>query len=58
MTKKHYIAIAKSIKVNLSGRVEQRRLDDFLYDLCVMFKKDNSNFDFDRFVAACKGEVK
>ena len=47
MTKKDYIAIAKIQK--------KYRYDDhmILLKLCELFKKDNENFDSDKFIKAC-----
>ena len=47
MTKKDYIAIAKII--NKFGRVEHM----LLLKMCEYFKKDNPNFDEDKFIEAC-----
>ena len=44
MTKKDYIAIAKII--NKFGRVEHM----LLLKMCEYFKKDNPNFDADKFI--------
>ena len=47
MTKKDYIAIAKII--NKFGKVEHM----LLLKMCEYFKKDNPNFDADKFIEAC-----
>ena len=47
MTKKDYIAIAKII--NKFGRVEHM----LLLKMCEYFKKNNPNFDADKFIEAC-----
>ena len=47
MTKKDYIAIAKII--NKFGKVEHM----LLLKMCEYFKKDNPNFDEDKFIEAC-----
>ena len=47
MTKKNYIAIAKII--NKFGKVEHM----LLLKMCEYFKKDNPNFDADKFIEAC-----
>ena len=60
MTKKDYIKIASIIKDNT--RIEQSQAmiievlskDKLIDDLCIMFKKDNSLFDKQRFINACE----
>ena len=60
MTKKEYIKIASIIKDNT--RIEQSQAmiievlskDKLIDDLCIMFKKDNSLFDKQRFINACE----
>ena len=60
MTKKDYIKIASIIKDNT--RIEQSQAmiievlskDKLIDDLCIMFKKDNSLFDKQRFIDACE----
>ena len=47
MTKKDYIAIAKII--NKFGKIEHM----LLLKMCEYFKKDNPNFDEDKFIEAC-----
>ena len=47
MTKKDYIAIAKILKEY--GDKEHM----LLLKLCELFKKDNENFDADKFIKAC-----
>jgi hypothetical protein len=47
MTKKNYIQIAKIIKEY--GNKEHM----LLLKLCEYFKKDNTNFDADKFIEAC-----
>jgi hypothetical protein len=47
MTKKDYIAIAKII--NKFGKIEHM----LLLKMCEYFKKDNPNFDADKFIEAC-----
>ena len=47
MKKKDYIAIAKII--NKFGKVEHM----LLLKMCEYFKKDNPNFDADKFIEAC-----
>jgi hypothetical protein len=48
MSKKHYIAIAKAIK-SYRDAEEGKFLDDFIDDLCVIFKDDNPKFKEDTF---------
>ena len=47
MTKKDYIAIAKII--NKFGKIEHM----LLLKMCEYFKKNNQNFDADKFIEAC-----
>ena len=47
MTKKDYIAIAKII--NKFGKIEHM----LLLKMCEYFKKNNPNFDADKFIEAC-----
>jgi hypothetical protein len=57
MSRKDYIVIAKSIKANLTDKVDEKRLDDFLYDLCSVMRQDNHMFDQHKFIEACKGNL-
>ncbi len=59
MTKKDYIKIADIINENttedLSGH--NKRLldkDELIFSLCVMFEKDNPNFNWDKFIKYTK----
>ena len=47
MTKKDYIAIAKILN---KYRYDEHMI---LLKLCELFKKDNKNFDSDKFIDAC-----
>ena len=47
MTRKHYVAIAKAISLN-KGR------DSIIPALASVFADDNPNFDWDKFVKACR----
>ena len=47
MTKKDYIAIAKILN---KYRYDEHMI---LLKLCELFKKDNKNFDADKFIKAC-----
>ena len=47
MTKRDYIAIAKII--NKFGKIEHM----LLLKMCEYFKKNNPNFDADKFIEAC-----
>ena len=47
MTKKDYIAIAKILN---KYRYDEHMI---LLKLCELFKKDNENFDSDKFIKAC-----
>ena len=58
MTKKDYIKIAKIIKDNTLIKDNDKMLASvnktcLVWDLCVMFKEDNSNFSNERFIDAC-----
>jgi hypothetical protein len=57
MSRKDYVAIAKSISVNLTGKIKEEKLDNFLLSLCHVMKRDNEHFDAGRFIQACKEEV-
>lgn len=57
MSRKDYIVIARSIRANLTDRIDDRWLDDFLYDLCIALQSDNVLFDRDKFIEACKGNL-
>ena len=60
MTKKDYIQIARIIKDNTLLKDEDDRMlasvnkTCLVWDLCVMFKADNSLFNNDRFIDACE----
>jgi len=62
MTRKDYRSIAKILKDNsyngcpLDGEVPYEEIDrdSLINDFVIMFKKDNSRFDKERFVNACK----
>lgn len=51
MTKKDYIAIANAIRI---ARSYTHSIDGVVDELCVMFKRDNPNFDPQQFKEACK----
>jgi hypothetical protein len=59
MTKKDYIQLAKLIRGNTltdtNGVTFISTVEEFIEDLCYMLKKDNSHFDRERFITACKG---
>ena len=47
MTRKHFIAIAQAIKTTSTKK-------ELVNELCIIFKLDNSLFNKDRFIEACK----
>ena len=47
MTRKHYIAIAETISLNKSKEA-------IILALASVFEADNPNFDWDKFVTACR----
>ncbi len=51
LSKKHYVRIAEVIK-------EHQPSATFVIDLMAYFNEDNPRFDEDRFIEACKKEVK
>ena len=59
MTRKDYIKIARIIKDNTLIKDESNKMlasvnkTCLVWDLCVMFKADNSLFSNDRFIDAC-----
>ena len=54
MTRKHYVAFAQAIKENTMNDTQPIiNKDRFIKDLCVVFKRDNSNFSKSRFIDAC-----
>ena len=54
MTRKHYILIADAIKDNLEytadGTTRLINTSNFITDLCVVLKRDNSSFSPSKFV--------
>ena len=58
MTRKHYIKIASIIRSNKiytnNSNNKVLKHDNLVNDLCIMFKRDNSLFDKDRFINACE----
>ena len=60
MTRKDYEALASIISmttVNMSGMKVLGR-NDFVLELCAFLKRDNSNFDTDRFLEAVEPNYK
>ena len=60
MTRKDYEALASIIRmttVNMSGMKVLGR-NDFVLELCSFLKRDNSNFDTDRFLEAVEPNYK
>ena len=59
LSRKHYVAIAKTINNNITRDTygdEHIHKDDLINDLCVIFKRDNSAFNSTMFVNACEDE--
>ena len=59
LSRKHYVAIAKTINNNITRDTygdEHIHKDDLINDLCVIFKRDNSLFISALFRDACNGE--
>ena len=52
-SKKHYEDIAEIID-NISDGTNHINRETLIRCLAVMFRQDNPNFDWDRFVEACK----
>jgi len=56
MSKKHYIEIAKQIRITYCAAVGQAghtALEELMTRLCVSFRAENPAFDSTRFIAAC-----
>jgi len=54
ITRKHFKEIAEIIKDNTMNDTQPIiNKKTFIVDLCVIFKRDNSNFDSSRFIDAC-----
>ena len=53
LSRKHYKAIAQTIKDNSNKDIDVVDKDGLINDLCDIFKQDNNRFDYDRFVSAC-----
>ena len=65
LSRKYYKMIAKTIKDNteviqVGDRIndieEVVNVDGLMYDLCAEFRRDNNNFDTQRFIQACKDD--
>ena len=55
MTRKDYVKIARVIKDNKCDNYNNRLLkDSLIYDLCIVLKQDNNNFEKLRFMDACE----
>ena len=60
MTKKHFIAIADSIKIAKSktaSPVAQMAIDSLAKDMACVFKTINDRFDKIRFLTACEVQI-
>lgn len=57
MTRKHYRSVADAIRVNLTGSGKDAVVWAIVDDLCVEFARHSSNFDEDKFRAACRKSV-
>ena len=59
MTKKDYVRLARVIKDNtMSKKLNKLNYnvldkDNLIYDLCIVLKQDNNNFEKLRFMDAC-----
>ena len=54
MTRKHFKEVAEVIKDNTMNDTQPIiNKDTFIDDLCIVFKRDNSNFNTQRFIEAC-----
>ena len=53
MTKKNYIMLAELIRINTNKKQTHLYINSFLEDLCCELKKDNPNFNIERFLNAC-----
>lgn len=56
MTKKHFIAIAAAIWVELQqtkSTLEDRAIENMARRLCAVFAEENPRFDRAKFLAAC-----
>ena len=66
LTRKYYEMIAQTIKDNSVEVVDETTQDgnskwyigksNIMYDLIDLFKRDNNNFDTQRFIQACKDD--
>ncbi len=56
MTKKYFIELANTL-ANHRTNMESEAFSDLISDIAEMCKKDNANFDRQRFIAACNREV-
>ena len=60
MTRKDYVKIARIIKDNtISKKLNKLNYDvldkdNLIYDLCIILKQDNNNFEKLRFMDACE----
>jgi len=60
MTKKHFIALADSIKIAKSktaSPVAQMAIDSLAKDMACVFKTINDRFDKKRFLTACEVQI-
>lgn len=53
MSKKDYIAIARTIADSVTRTNDIRVVKEIADGLCVLFKRNNPRFDRDRFLTAC-----
>ena len=58
LSRKYYIMIAKTIKDNTITKDGRQYIgkSNIMYDLCAEFRRDNNNFDTQRFIEACKDD--
>ena len=52
MTRKDYVVIAEILN-NFKNEIEMLTFEDLIDEFSEMFSKDNPNFKFDKFYAAC-----
>ena len=60
MTKKHFIALADSVKIAKSktaSPVAQKAIDSLAKDMDCVFKTINDRFDKKRFLTACEIQI-
>ena len=58
LSRKYYKMIAKTIKDNTITKNGRQYIgkSNIMYDLCAEFRRDNNNFNTQRFIEACKDD--